>query len=409
MKKSKDVFSVRAQGDSMYPLLQNGDSIEYRHTPFKSIQLNDIILVYTGDILMTHRVIYKTKGGCITRGDNNNLADTQLQKGQVLAKAIRFKRKNKWHTISEVYLSQSITYLNEIRKLETLLRSNNLKHVFIKGVLVSLKYIGNVPRRIYADCDILIERNDYSKIREIFSKLGYHYSVISHPFVSDKNPEQKPELNFVKRVNGIPVIFDVHLEPVFLMLQLGGMNLLYPRLEELGKYIINRKKTPNIHGFSYSLCSPSDQILYLALHIFHHNYTDIVRYQLLDAVVRKAGNEKVWKDITHTILSFQLDGYLYLVFILLRKYCKTPIPNSFLRMIRPNGFKKIAIDVFESQCNVFGEGSRLKAGIERFVLVFLLSPEPMWRKALLFVYPETLISIIRVIWIKAISQFHKKA
>ena len=41
-------------------------------------------------------------------------------------------------------------------------------------------------------------------------------------------------------VSGIPVVFDVHFEPVFLMTQLGGMNALYPSqlLAQLGDKII---------------------------------------------------------------------------------------------------------------------------------------------------------------------------
>jgi signal peptidase I len=393
-------FRVKAQGDSMHPLLQNGDLIEYRHVPFSKIRLNDIILVYADDILMTHRVIYKTGNGCITRGDNNRREDILLQKDQVLAKAIRFKRNTMWHEISDVYLSQSTVYIHEIQKLETLLGVHKLDHVFIKGVLVSLRYVGSVPRRIYADCDILVHRDDYLKIKKIFKLLGYKYSLIDHPFVSDRNPEHKPELNFVKTIQGIPVIFDVHLEPVFLMLQLGGMNHLYPKLSLLSKYLIERGERVNIKGFRYSVCSKSDQILYLALHIFHHNYTDMIRYQLLDEVIRKCATKEVWKELKDTITTFQLEGYLHLVFILLKKYCKTPLPHSFIPSIKPSQFKIMVSAIFMKRVNVFSEDSRLKGGIERFILVFLLSPEPLWKKICIFIYPETIRSALKVLKMK---------
>jgi len=411
MKKRIRTFSVKAQGDSMSPLLQNGDSIEYKHIPFKDIELNDIILVYTGDILMTHRVIYKTNKGCITRGDNNNTADSQLQKGQVLAKAIRFKRKGIWYGMQDVYISQSMIYLHEIKKLEKQLQIHKIKHVFIKGVLVSLRYVGNIPKRIYADCDLLIQRENYFKITEVFKSLGYTYSVISHPFVSDKKPEDKPELNFVKMVQGIPVIFDIHLEPVFLMLQLGGMHLLYPKLESLGTHFIEKGKKMNIKGSIYSMCSVPDQILYLVLHIFHHNFTDVIRYQLLDSVVRKSMRPKSLRELKETILSFQLEGYVYLVFILLKKYCKIPIPQSFLTSIQPSPFKKWITDIFLKRIDIFSGDSRLKAGIERFILIFFLSPEPLWRKSFLFIHPEVFsigIKIVRSFFASYVSQARRR-
>lgn len=407
MKKRIQSFSVKAQGDSMFPLLQDGDLIEYRHVPFHQIKINDIILVYTGEILMTHRVIYKTRFGCVTRGDNNNLADQKLQEGQVLAKAIRFKRRGAWYEIGEVYLTQSLIYMSEIQKLETLLRIHHLEHVFIKGVLISLKYLGDIPKRIYADCDVLVKRNDYDDIVKVFKLMGYRYSVISHPFVSDKHPEDKSELNFVKKVRGVQVIFDIHLEPVFLMLQLGGMHLLYPKLEQLGNFLMSRKNSSRIKGFEYSLCSPSDQILYLALHIFHHNFTDIIRYQLLDGVIRKGASKKIWIELAQTIRVFQLEGYVYLVFIFLRKYCKTPVPKVFMDEIQPTPFKKWISNFFYRRVDVFGGDSRLKAGIERLMLIILLSPEPMGKKLLLFIHPDTIRSTFTALSLKIRSLLHR--
>ncbi len=396
-------FTVKAQGNSMYPFLRNGDTIEYTHTPFKDIQLNDIILVYTEAVLMTHRVIYKTRGGCITRGDNNNSADPQLQKGQVLARAVRFKRNGVWYGVQDVYISQSMRYLQEIQKLETLFTLHNIKHVFIKGVLTSLKYVGEIPKRIYADCDVLVQRDDYLKIKEVFTLLGYRYLNIEHSFVSKKPPQSKPEINFIKKIRGLPIVFDVHFEPVFLMLQLGGMNLLYPKLQSLGCHFIEKGKDVNIKGFNYSVCSVSDQILYLALHIFHHNYTDIIRYQLLDAVIRKSATNKVWAELTHTIQSYQLNSYIYFVFVLLKKYCKTPIPRSFLSIIRPSPFKKAVTDMFSRRVDVFSGDSRLKAGVERFILIFFLSPEPFGKKLLLFVHPDVLGLTVKVAWSFVVS------
>ena len=432
MKKSPSFFSVQAQGNSMYPLLQDKDTVEYIQMPFRKIKLNDIILVYVDNILMTHRVIYKTKTTCITRGDNNATADTIIQKGRVLAKVVRFKRKGVWYGIQAVYLAQSALYLHEIQKLETVLQFQRIPHVFLKGVLISLRYEGAIPKRIYADCDILVQRNDYKIIEKTFKTLGYQLqerqlsfratfdnlsvnageksrSVLRFARFFDfaQNDKQDlkvnsgPEVSYMKMVNGVPVVFDVHFEPVFLMTQIGGMNWLYPSkfLIQLGEQIIKRGELKKIKGFSYSLCSPSDQILYLALHIFHHNYTDSVRYQLLDAVIRKsapafvkttAGKQGDWEELGNTIKEYQLEGYVYGVFMLLKKYFKTPIPQSFISEIQPSSFKRRVSTYFLKRVDIFSQDSRVNAGISRFILIFFLSPNPFWKKLLLFIHPEVL-------------------
>ena len=407
MKKRVPPFSVQAQGNSMYPLLQDKDTVEYIQTPFRKIQLNDIILVYVDDVLMTHRVIYKTKTSCITRGDNNATADAVIQKRRVLAKVVRFQRKGVWYGIQDVYLGQSALYLHEIQKLETVLQFQKIPHVFLKGVLVSLRYEGAIPKRIYADCDILVPHNSYKQVEKLFLLLGYKPISLadtdSVPYF--KKLDQQPEVNFIKTVQGVPVIFDVHFEPVFLMSRLRALELLYPKqlLRSLGEELISRSTPKKIKGFNYSLCSPPDQILYLALHIFHHNYTDSVRYQLLDAVIRKSVTRSarpfdfaqgdmhgLWKELEHTIKKYQLEGYAYGVFMLLKKYFKTPIPQSFISEIQPSSFKRRVSAYFLKRVDIFSQDSRVNAGISRFILIFLLSPNPLWKKLFLFFQPEVL-------------------
>ena len=430
MNKKAQIFSVPAKGNSMYPILQSGDRVEYIQTPFSNIRLNDIVIVYSNKIFVTHRVIYKTSTTCITRGDNNRASDGEIKKERILGKVVRFKRNGVWHDIQEVYRIQSALYLHEIQKLETVLRLHKVPHVFLKGVLISLRYEGTIPKRIYADCDILVKRYDQKNIEKVFKMLGYQLQerALWQPQRLPSRQTIKPEVSFVKIVSGVPVVFDVHFEPVFLMTQLGGMNMLYPStlLTLLGDNIINRGERKKIRGFSYSLCSPPDQILYLALHIFHHNFTDSMRYQLLDSVIRKSAlllrsasgrssNLKkglppfgsaqgklsrydIWEELVDMIKVYRLEGYVYGVFILLKKYFKTPIPPSFFRSICPSRFALHVLRFAIQRIDIFSQDSRAKAGITRFILIFLLSPNPLVRKFLIFIHKDTLVMGIRLMW-----------
>jgi len=393
-------FQIKAQGNSMRPILQDGDTIEYIQTPFSRIKLNDIVLVYSKEILVTHRVIYKTKSTCITRGDNNIAADTTIQKGMVLAKVMRFRRSGKWYGIQDVYVSQSVLYLNEINKLAALLTLHKIPYVFLKGVLVSLRYESRIPQRVYADCDILVRRAEHVKIEKVFTALGYKLRgrALTQPQRLPKGLQNKPEVSYVKMVQGVPVVFDVHFEPVFLMTQLPGMNMLYPsrKLDQLGRHIIDNKEIRRLKGQSYALCSPSDQILYLALHIFHHNFTDSMRYQLLDAVIRKGFRE--WRKLVQSIKEYELEGYVYGVFVLLKKYFHTPIPPSFFTSICPSRFALYVSRFAIRHVDIFSQDTRTKAGIQRFLLIFLLSPNPIWKKALLIIHPEVITIGIRLIF-----------
>lgn len=392
-------FSIKSQGDSMYPLLQDGDIVEYESVYFKDISLNDIILVHVDHVLMTHRVIYKMKQACITRGDNNTTADIPIKSSQILGKALRFKRNNTWYKLQDTYTAQSTFYLNEIQKLETSLQFADVSHVFLKGVLISLHYLDAIPKRVYADCDLLINREDYKKTEKAFKVLGYKLRKPLLTFDSNHEKQSKPEINYAKKIDGLLVVFDVHFEPVFLMTQLDGMQFLYPKMKlmKLGEELIGRSRQYNIGGLNYPICSTSNQLLYLALHIFHHNYTDSTRYQFLDAIIRKHSTKKIWKEIQTTIHEYELEGYLYLVFILLKKHFKTPIPKEFITKITPSWIKKTVSIYYSSQIDIFSIDTQLKAGIGRFILVFLLSPNPIWTKIFLLFHPDTINALLTVI------------
>lgn len=399
LDNKRQQFSVKSQGDSMYPLLQDGDVVEYEPVCFKDISLNDIILIHVDHILMTHRVIYKMKHACITRGDNNTTADIPVKSSHILGRALRFKRNNSWYKLQDTYTAQSAFYLNEIQKLETSLQFINVPHVFLKGVLISLRYLDAIPKRIYADCDVLLNREDCKKMEKAFKVMGYKLRKPHLTFDYNHEKQSKPEINYAKKIDGLLVVFDVHFEPVFLMTQLDGMKFLYPKtkLMKLGAELIGKSRQYNIGGLNYPICSTANQFLYLALHIFHHNYTDSTRYQFLDVIIRKHCTKKIWREIQTTIHKYELEGYLYLVFVLLKKHFKTPIPKEFMMKITPSWFKKIVSTYYSNHINIFNIDTQLKAGIGRFILVFLLSPNPIWKKIFLLFYPDTINALLTVI------------
>lgn len=396
------IFQIHSKGDSMLPILMNGDIIEFTKSSYEELSVNDIVLIYHDGIFLTHRLIYKAKKYCITRGDNNAKSDRQAKPEQVIAKAIRFKRRGNWHDIQEVYISQSLTYITEISKLIKLLRLHKIRHVFLKGVMISLRYESRIPQRIYADCDILIQREQFGQMKSVFKMLGY--KMIKETQLRSISESEFSEISFFKIVGMMPVVFDVHLEPVFLMTKLNGMNLLYPKdkRDNLGKVLIETSEKIKLGEWSYSLLDPSMQIVYLALHVFHHNYTDIVRLKLIDAVIRKATKRRgMWRFFVKTTKDYSLHSYINPVLLQLRKYFKTPIPQQVFRSLEiRNPITKKVGEWAANSVDVFSQENRMRAGIRRFILIIILSPEPYLKKLLLFLYPGTIRSVFWVVYAK---------
>lgn len=395
-------FQIEAQGNSMYPILKNGDVVECVKTPFSRIRVNDVIIhLKKENIFVTHRVIYRTKHYLVTRGDNNIQADEYVYKNAVFAKVVRFSRKGQWYGIADIYMNQSVLYLREIKKLESLLQKSAVPHVFLKGVLISLRYKSTIPRRIYADCDVLIARHSFGEVRSIFERMGYR--MIGDPtlgFAPERDLYSHPEVTFLG-VQG-QVAFDLHFEPVFLSARIGSaMEFLYPqkRREQLGAVLIQNAHPFRLRGMIYPILSPIHQVLYLALHLFHHNYVDIIPYHLLAVVIKKVqrANRDMWDQLLLIIRAYDMGSYVYGVFIVLERYGLSSIPSSFIRSIRPAYMKEQIILFYLTHINLFENEQRVRAGIIRFIGSILLSPTTWWWKIIIFFHPATYYSLGRMI------------
>lgn len=385
----------------MLPLLYTGDIIEYKKTSLPQLNINDIVLTYKGGVFMTHRVIYKTNKYIITRGDNNRKADEKMFAHNIMGKVSRFKRKGTWHTIEEQYIAQSLYYLKEVQRISRQLQMQSIPHVFIKGVMTSLKHYGKLPQRIYADCDLLIHREDFLKVKSVFEKERYRFVENQQSLaLQSKDAIPKFEGDFYKKVDTTPVYFDVHLEPVFLMTKVNGMDYLYKESlrMELGTHLIRNRDWIHFEkGDKYPICSITDQIVYLALHFFHHNNTDITRLYFIHELIRINRKKIKWDKLVDTVKHFSLEAYVYPAFLLLWRYFKTPFPRNILKRFTIQKHKKKIIEFSIRNSDIFSEDTRLRAGILRFILIFLLSPEPIWKKAFLFIHPDTIITVLWVI------------
>ena len=155
----KKTFSLNPEGLSMFPLFHPNEILYYQKTSFNQIKVNDILLIKKNEQLITHRVIYKSKKYLITKGDNNFFSDGKIYPQQIISQVYAFKRQGKIFPLNTFYLLQSSYYLKEIIKVKSLFEKEKIDFVFLKGLPLHLYFKGFYPKRIYADCDILIDKN----------------------------------------------------------------------------------------------------------------------------------------------------------------------------------------------------------------------------------------------------------
>ena len=400
---------LKSTGQSMLPILRPNDIVYFKKTPFLKIKVNDLIIFKKKNQLITHRVIYKTKKYLITKGDNNPNSDGKIYPKQVLGRVYQIKRNGQIFKPETLYLIQSTYYFSEIVKIKNEFDKENINYVFLKGLPLHLYFEGTHPKRLYADCDVLIDKKDFQKAEEIFLKNHYQKAELHWSKTAKKMQKKELEATFYKKTNQFIITFDIHLQLVDLsIVHLGHFNELYPQklIDDLTEEFLKTKRKIKINNEPFLIPDTCYLILYLALHLFHHNSTGAFRYDFLNKVIKKSKiSIKSWQEIALIIKKYQLNNFVFPVFFLLKKYYKTSVPPLFIRSIQPvNPLTRKLINKL-TKINIFNDESRLRAGIKRFLYLFIFSPSPFWKKILIIFNPQVIFAVFWVVWKKIKNYF----
>ena len=402
-KKKNISIPMKTFGTSMSPFFSDGDIVYLKRINPAQLMVNDFITFKEKSVLITHRIIYKSQKSLadkyffITKGDNNLIADKRIYPTSILGKVEKVNR-NKWEIkVDNLYLIQSTYYFSEIVKFIKNMDRQKIKYVLLKGLPLHLYFENSHPKRLYADCDILVNKNDFARIQLFFQKEGYTTDDPSFSSSEKLIGPKVKECSFFKYKNGMKVEFDIHFEPVFLPVRIASTNWLYPQslMEAFHNKLMSEIKVISIDGESFRILTKTNLIIYLSLHLFHHNYHGYYRYELLNNILktRKVNYDLIAKDI----LDYKLQNFVYPVFLFLSKYYKSPIPKKLLKKIKPEEKTLRLIKENVLNIKIFDEELRVQAGTDRFKYSFYLSPNPFYIKVFIFLTSNVIYSVYFVL------------
>ncbi len=382
----------------MLPLLHDKDIVYYQPLKLGFLQIDDLVTVKKGPLFFTHRVIYispkKNKSFVITKGDNNVKIDGFTMEKNILGKVIKVKRNGKIFDPRHLYLLQSSFYLSEIILLTKTFAKNRIDYVILKGLPLHLHFEKTHPKRLYADCDILIAKKDVVKAQKILQELGYKTKDTSFSPIHRLLKTKETEKTYEKTVSQWKIFLDIHEEAVFLMTQLGKLNALYPKrlVDAFTEELLREKTYIRLHGQKIPILFKENLFIYLALHIFHHNFKGYQRYHLLHNIIKK---QKIdFKEVVKKIQKYNMANFVFPVYFFLKKYYESPIPDMFLRQIKPHAKTERYIKRNIFPTNILEGELRLQSGIDRFRHIFFLSPNPLRKKILAFLEPQVIYSVL---------------
>lgn len=381
----------------MWPLLLDGDIVNLRKVRFDKVNINDIVCFKKKGQLITHRVIYKAEKYLIAKGDNNSTSDGKIYPKNIIGIVNTLKRGGQIFRPENIYLLQSTIYFKEIVRVKKALEKENIDLVFLKGLPLHMYYEGTHPRRIYADCDILISKHNFLKTEAILLQKGY----IKSKYTFSKKGLEGSEATFQKFVSGVFVKFDVHMEVVFLTTRVGKLNSLYPQrlITELTTKFVNEKTTVNLDNEFFSILSRENLLIYLSLHLFNHNFKGSYRYDFIRSLL---GNKIDFLEVSQVVGQFKLKGFVYPCFLFLKKYYPDIGIDKFSLMM-PDKSKLAFIKKRVLESNIFEDDYRPGLG-EHFKLIIYLSPASPINKMSVFFRPKVIYHTIRAMKLKILDQ-----
>lgn len=402
----KRTFTVKTEGFSMFPLLQPGDLLIVKPVKIDKIRLNDLITFKKKKRLLTHSVIYKRGNIIISKGLNNFKSDGHIRTSQLIGRVLKIVRQGLTVYPKDYFTIQSLAYRQEIIRLKKKFQALAIEFVILKGLPLYLYLYHRHPSRFYSDCDILIFPTDLLKVNKMLTENNYillETSITGFQKLLKKRifpTHNKTCVTYVKKIKGISVRIEVHIEASYLLNhQLGTLSSLYPQklMNELTSKFMKEKRIISVDGEFYTVLSNQNLIIYLALHLYDHNFKGAFRYDLLDKVI--SYEKKInWDKIGDTIKYYRFQNFLYPVYILLKKNYSSPIPLSFIEKLKPEGWILNFILNYIIKNSIFNYESRFFMSIYRLRNTFIFSSEPVFKKILTFFYPLVLINLIWAIY-----------
>ncbi len=364
------------QGKSMAPLILPSDKIVI--TKASSLKVNDIVVFKKEERLIAHRLIYipPAKDFFVTKGDNSLKSDGKIKPSQILGKVNSVKRNGETIKLSHIYLSQSSAYLEELTKISKVLSQKRIPYIFLKGLPLHLHLGQTFPKRLYLDADILINKTDLTRVDKILVDFGFKKQKHT---LFDKKIEGSTQISYLKKTNPFPVIIDLHLEPAIGFTKLKSINKLLPSTKQFTQHLFKTVQEIKLNKRNFPILNTETLILYLFLHLYHHNFHGAHRLEFMDAIVR---NQKIdWGKVATTTQKFKFTNFVLPGVFILRQHYKTPLPATFLKAITLFPTQRLVAKVIANFISPFNSGTKAQEGAKRAILLFLLSPSSLTLKA----------------------------
>lgn len=226
-----------------------------------------------------------------------------------------------------INLFRNITLFNELKRVLKTFKNHGVATLVLKGASLAENFYPLPELRPYNDIDILINKHDIQKAKEILINLGY-----SPPRKSEEafNEKYWYSQHFFKKENNI--LLEIH------------WNIAQLRRYKINIESIWNEAVPFKSGDTESLMmSMEDLIIYQSLHLSYHYYSKLLWLLDLALIIQKERDSISWEKIIERCKTQRVCSPVYFTLLYLKNLLKVDIPENVLKNLKPGFITNIVI------------------------------------------------------------------
>lgn len=266
-------------------------------------------------------------------------------------------------TVSMGIAAASLRIEVELHRLLDLASSLDIPLIILKGAAVGNMLYDRPNARQAGDIDLLCKEADYTRLHDAMVDAGYTTDDERHLPSACSSLETAFEQHF--RPADQSILIELHVDSIKLGVKPVHSDSIWDRAVpvEIGR------------STAHSL-SPRDLALMLPVHLHRHGFNRLAWFKDIDLLVRKYGDEIGWDQVKEDARAEGAGASLWLTFDLLREILDTPVPEGFVKSLKPSIFSRMLWSLIWPRKRVVG----LEAVTRRRTVQFSITES--WRGTL---------------------------
>ncbi len=237
-----------------------------------------------------------------------------------------------WRNLKEVYYLNTYRNIKIYNELENILSSFNnkgLKVIPLKGVFLLEKIYNNIALRGMTDIDLLIKKEDLSRIDNVLGDLGYRTPI-------DKRllslAVEKSYLNSIDYFGSEDRMPSLHIH--WHIVNINLPTYIYAKNIKMDAFW--KCATPTrLSGVETLQLAPHHLVMYLAEHALKHSFDRLILLTDLNEVIKKYGEKIDWEMLIRETKEFGMERQLFYSLFFTNQFLDAKIPQDILSELRP--------------------------------------------------------------------------